>query len=112
MSEQVEPTSGPWTTQHINGPIIEIISGPRLLADVYWTEDSKSSESYVSEAEGVANARIMAAGRELLAALKGCVESLQYVNDKHPEATGWGVRGERIEKALAAIAAATGGTPS
>lgn len=35
---------------------------------------------------------------EIATALRDAVDSLQYVQDKHPEASGWGVRAERIEK--------------
>jgi hypothetical protein len=38
-------------------------------------------------------------------ALEDCIDSLEYVNRTHPEASGWGVRSERIAKARAALAA-------
>ncbi len=37
------------------------------------------------------------------AALEDATDSLEYVNRAHPEATGWGVRTERIDKARAAL---------
>ena len=55
-----------------------------------------------------ADARLMAAAPELLEALKAAVDSLQYVNDSLPLTSGYGVRHERIEKGLAAIAKAEG----
>ena len=79
MSDQVKHTPGPWTAQHVYGPVVEILSGPRLLADVYWTEGiATTRERYISEAEAMANARIMAAGRELLAALKQFVDEREH----------------------------------
>lgn len=39
-----------------------------------------------------------AAMDEIGKALLDAEDSLQYVQDKHPEASGWGVRAERIEK--------------
>lgn len=35
----------------------------------------------------------------LIEALKGCVESLEYVERALPQMTGWGVRQQRIEEA-------------
>lgn len=42
--------------------------------------------------------------REVVAMLEDCVDSLEYVNRSHPEATGWGVRAERIEKSKVVLA--------
>ena len=58
-----------------------------------------------------ANARLISAAPDLLEALKDAVSSLEYVNTHHPEATGCGVRQERIEAGLKAIAKAEGAQP-
>lgn len=42
--------------------------------------------------------------KELAQALEDAVDSLKYVQTAHPEATGCGVRAERIQKAEAALA--------
>lgn len=41
----------------------------------------------------------------LIKALEAAIDSMEYVNHSHPEATGWGVRGQRIYKAQEAIKA-------
>jgi hypothetical protein len=53
-----------------------------------------------------ANALNQQAG--VVEALEDCIDSLEYVNRTHPDASGWGVRSERIAKARAALAAAKG----
>lgn len=40
---------------------------------------------------------------ELVKVLEACMESLEYVNNNHPQISGWGVREERIAKALALL---------
>ena len=50
-------------------------------------------------------ALIWAAIAQAEVALKACIDSLEYVNDSHPEATGWGVRAERIQEATSALRA-------
>ena len=42
---------------------------------------------------------------ELRRILEDCIDSLEYVNKAHPEATGSGVRLERIAKARAYLSA-------
>ena len=41
--------------------------------------------------------------------LEDCIDSLEYVNTAHPEATGSGVRRERIVKAKAYLSAIEAG---
>lgn len=50
--------------------------------------------------------------KELATALADAVDSLKYVQDAHPEASGWGVRAERIQKAEAILAKAKPQAPA
>ena len=67
---------------------------------------------YLDAVDFVAAKRIAAAlnAAGVVEALEDCIDSLEYVNRAHPEASGWGVRSERIAKARAALAA-IGGKP-
>lgn len=42
--------------------------------------------------------------KQLIDVLEGCIESLEYVNRNYPNATGWGVRNDRVRAARTAIA--------
>jgi hypothetical protein len=55
-----------------------------------------------------ANERLIAAAPDLLDALRGCLDSLEYVARLDPTLVGYGVRAERITAARAAIAKAEG----
>ena len=54
------------------------------------------------------NASLMAAAPELLAALRGALDALEYVARVDPTFSGFGVRADRIATANAAIAKAEG----
>jgi hypothetical protein len=92
-------TPGPW---EVNGTTIETIASPSVvIGRAYDAEDSGGGVESNSEAE--ANARLIAAAPELLAALRGLVEDYEGA---------YGGNDEDAPKALtdarAAIAKATG----
>lgn len=74
----------------VSGTIVCLVSG------------STSNESVI------ADARLIAAAPELLEVLRDALDSLDYVERTLPGLSGYGVRQERIQKARAAIAKATG----
>lgn len=98
-------TPGPWDVEYenadYNGGGQWYNAGP---AKVWFPYNVKKQE----EDEAKANAYLIAAAPELLEVLRDALDSLDYVERTLPGLSGYGVRQERIQKARAAIAKATG----
>jgi hypothetical protein len=69
-----------------------------------WAESEDGSAYLVGEADACI-AALQSGQAGVVEALEDCIDSLEYVNRTHPDASGWGVRSERIAKARAALAA-------
>lgn len=94
-------TPGPWLTDQTmywHSVFVEEDGCPWVIA--YVNRKRKTHALH--------NARLIASAPDLLDALCGALDSLEYVEQVMPGKVGYGVRQERIAKARAAIAKATG----
>lgn len=70
-------TPGPWTLTHPGRLLFVIDAGPIHIADAFAKVDGGTSERYVLQPEAEANARLIAAAPELLAALRDLMKSCE-----------------------------------
>ena len=75
-----------------------------------WAESEDGSAYLVGEADARLE-ELQSDQSGVVEALEDCIDSLEYVNRTHPDASGWGVRIERIAKARRALAALKGAKP-
>lgn len=99
-------TPGPWSIKR--GTITwEIVSESEYVGRVYSTS---RSEDISDDAEGVANAALIAAAPDLLAALRGVIRSAAYESGQaEPSLRELTVGIKYLDAARAAIAKAEGG---
>lgn len=57
----------------------------------------------MAEVTAAGHAPALAAVPDLMAALERSIDALSYVNQAHPEATGWAVRADRMDEGRAAL---------
>lgn len=118
MKTQTQHTPGPW---HTPGVIFKPMNygnarSPQHTPGAYRALGIGNGTSHVgyvsvtkcvSATEARANARLIAAAPELLAALEACLEGVETPTSNHP----WAIqRRQAYAKAREAIAKATGGT--
>jgi hypothetical protein len=104
-----EHSKGPWTSdpedEHSDG--LAIYSGNDWIASAYWDVDRDQASVAVAHA----NARLIAAAPELLAACKAIVAWLDGDNEPDDLRDGFEVLAGHVEACRAAARLAEGATP-
>lgn len=94
-------TPGPWEIGYLDKHGQRLVRGQHIEICTCWHHSAL-------EKEMEANASLIAAAPDLLAALEDSLDSLEYVAKVDPVFSGWGVRQQRIAAAKAAVAKAKG----
>ena len=101
-------TPGPWVIDGYNGSSVIRCVTPKGHPDARHTCGDYEAIATSRGRNWRANALLIAAAPDMLSALEGALNALEYVNDVAPELVGHGVRKSRIIASRAAIAKATG----